>query len=94
MSVWIDLKALIVLLVSTPRLYRLGVSFSFANSVATNTAAACANLKLRETARLAKTSQACAMKDLEILDTLLGNVVQERWPLIKFISPGIFAWYV
>ncbi|KAI6776600.1 hypothetical protein HG530_000545 [Fusarium avenaceum] len=51
----------------------------------------CANLKLRETARLAKTSQACAIQDLEILDTLLGNVVQERWSLIKSISPGIFA---
>ncbi|KAH6952841.1 hypothetical protein DER45DRAFT_597591 [Fusarium avenaceum] len=54
----------------------------------------CANLKLRETARLAKTSQACAIQDLEILDTLLGNVVQERWSLIKSISPGIFAWSV
>ncbi|SPJ71945.1 uncharacterized protein FTOL_01673 [Fusarium torulosum] len=54
----------------------------------------CANLKVRENVRLAKTLQACAIQDLEILDNLLGNFVEERRPLIKSISPGIVAWSV
>ncbi|KAM0208458.1 hypothetical protein ACHAPQ_000126 [Fusarium lateritium] len=52
------------------------------------------DLKVRDNARLAKTSQACAIRDLDILDKILGEIKQKQCSLLKCLSPGIAAWYV
>ncbi|CAJ0550786.1 Ff.00g107160.m01.CDS01 [Fusarium sp. VM40] len=67
-------------------------SFAGLNTKVIPSRTAWANLKLRETARLAKTLQACAIQDLEILDNFLDNMLRERRSLIKSISPSIVAW--
>ncbi|KAM0186288.1 hypothetical protein ACHAPI_011774 [Fusarium lateritium] len=49
------------------------------------------DLKVRDNARLAKTSQACAIRDLEVLDKILGEIKQTQCSLFKSLSPGLWG---